>query len=288
MNERHRQLVDRARAVEESRHTAADEAAEPDLSDLSGAATALAAMAQQSESIRRMIQGNAFRGQVEEDTRTLDEYIKQVDTWRDRLTKAAIRAAPGLYIADGHGVIAFQVRNLGSRFLPDVEVELRFDFEPAVGLHAKPSMDDLPRCPRDYGEPSPASVPSSALLSGRLRPLRLPSLDVVGRRTWVEKGSIVVTFAIGDLRQHATDTSDSVYILLRARPEGGVLKGSWKATVRDIDGLLTGTLDVRGDRQSDRPDDDRKKECLIGERHLWSASMTTRALRSMAVLTMRR
>lgn len=51
-------------------------------------------------------------------------------------------------------------------------------------------------------------------------------------------------FEIGDLRQHATDTSDDVYVFLTRRPEDGVLRGTWKATVRDIDGVLTGTIDL--------------------------------------------
>lgn len=64
------------------------------------------------------------------------------------------------------------------------------------------------------------------------------------RRTWIEDGSVVVKWDVGNLRQHARDVSDQVYILLSARPLDGVLHGMWKATVRDLDGVLTGTVDV--------------------------------------------
>lgn len=51
-------------------------------------------------------------------------------------------------------------------------------------------------------------------------------------------------FDIGDLRQHAVDVSDEVYVYVNRRPDDGILHGTWKATVRDVDGVLTGTVDV--------------------------------------------
>jgi hypothetical protein len=64
------------------------------------------------------------------------------------------------------------------------------------------------------------------------------------RRTWVEDGSVRLGFRVGDLRQHATDTSDDVYVVPLGRPEGGTLRGTWKATIRDQEGVLSGTLDI--------------------------------------------
>jgi hypothetical protein len=60
----------------------------------------------------------------------------------------------------------------------------------------------------------------------------------------VEDGSVRRVFRVGDLRQHATDTSDDVYLLLLGRPEGGMLRGTWTATIRDQGGVLSGTLDI--------------------------------------------
>jgi len=76
-----------------------------------------------------------------------------------------------------------------------------------------------------------------------------PDLGNIGRRTWVEDGSVVVRFDIGDLRQHAIDTSDDVYMFMTRRPDDGVFHGTWTATVRDIDGVLTGTIDVPVDNE---------------------------------------
>lgn len=180
-----------------------------------------------------------------EDTRTLDEYIDQVESWRDEFLEASLRALPSAYVASGHGVVALQVENLGSRFLPDIEVEVRFEFDGASGTDEEPDYHRLPSPPRAYGKPEPRmGLLSSGLISPKLATPYLPDISGVGRRTWVDDGSVVVMFEIGDLRQHATDTSDDVYVFLTRRPEDGVLRGTWKATVRDIDGVLTGTIDL--------------------------------------------
>ena len=135
--------------------------------------------------------------------------------------------------------------NLGSRFLPDVEVEIRFDFEGAAGSDEEPDARRLPSPPREYGKPKPRmDFLSTGLISPAIAQPYLPDLGGIGRRTWIEEGSIIVKFAIGDLRQHAVDVSDDVYVFVNRRPDDGVLHGTWKATVRDVDGVLTGTVDV--------------------------------------------
>jgi hypothetical protein len=64
------------------------------------------------------------------------------------------------------------------------------------------------------------------------------------RRSWIEKGSVRIRFNVGDLRQEGTEESDDHYLVLPARPSDGILHGTWKATVPDVYGVLTGTLDV--------------------------------------------
>ena len=73
----------------------------------------------------------------------------------------------------------------------------------------------------------------------------VPGLRGRGRRTWVEDGSIHIRFGVGDLRQYEDDTSDEVYVLLGARPGDGILRGTWRATIRDPNDVLTGTLEVQ-------------------------------------------
>lgn len=101
-----------------------------------------------------------------EDTRTLDEYIDQVESWRDEFLEASLRALPSAYVASGHGVVALQVENLGSRFLPDIEVEVRFEFDGASGTDEEPDYHRLPSPPRAYGKPEPRmGLLSSGLIS---------------------------------------------------------------------------------------------------------------------------
>ena len=72
----------------------------------------------------------------------------------------------------------------------------------------------------------------------------LPPVGGLGRRTWVEDGSVKVRWEAGDLRQHGSERSDDVYVFLTSRPHDGLLHGSWKATVPDVEGVLTGTFEV--------------------------------------------
>jgi hypothetical protein len=246
-NERHDHLIEEAEAVER-RRLEPEEPAEPDPSGLTTLQASLAAIAEQQNSYRRLMEQASSLGNFlqEVDTRTLAEYTEQVAKWRDRLVDAAFEALPGAYVARGLGVLALEVENLGSRFLPDVEVEVRFEFECAAGYDDEPHTHRLPSPPRAFGEPKPRAdlLSTAGLLSPAISVPHLPDLGGIGRRTWVEEGSIVVRFGIGDLRQHATDISDEVYILVNRRPQDGLLHGTWKATVRDIDGLMTGTIDV--------------------------------------------
>lgn len=239
-NRRRDGLIAQARAVERSRQ-------EPEQPDEVTGLTSLAAMARQQDTLRRAMRDAARLGSFleEEDTRTVDEYIDQVNTWHERLVEASLEALPGAYVSAGHGVLAFEVENLGSRFLSDVEVEIRFDFDGAAGSDEEPDPRRLPSPPREYGKPKPrADFLSSGLISPVITPPYLPDLGGIGRRTWVEDGSVIVKFDIGDLRQHAIDVSDDVYVFVTRPPEDGVLHGTWKATVRDVGGVLTGTVDV--------------------------------------------
>ncbi|MDP9404204.1 MAG: putative DNA binding domain-containing protein [Actinomycetota bacterium] len=245
-NRRRDDLIAQARAVERSRQEP-EQPDEVDLTGLTSLQASVAAMARQQDPLRRAMRDAARLGSFlqEEDTRTVHEYIDQVNTWHERLVEASLEALPGAYVSGGHGVLAFEVENLGSRFLPDVEVEIRFDFDGAAGADEEPDSRRLPSPPGEYGKPKPrVDLLSSGLISPAIAPPYLPDLGGIGRRTWVEDGSIVVKFDIGDLRQHATDVSDDVYVFVSRPPEDGVLHGTWKATVRDVDGVLTGTIDV--------------------------------------------
>lgn len=244
-DERRRSLIHAARAVERRRNPPASAEGTPaqGVSGLPALQLGLAAMAQHQESVRKSMY--ALGGLLpQEDQRTIDQYIEQVDAWRDEWAEAAKNGLPERYVRDGHGVVRVEIRNLGSRFLPDVELEVRFEFEPARGLDKRPERAKLPAPPREYGKPEPhRDLLATAVRFPKYAVPPLP-MERLTRRTWVEDGSVIVTFRIGDLRQHASDTSDDVFVVLVERPEGGVLHGTWKATVRDVDGVFTGVVDV--------------------------------------------
>ena len=175
------------------------------------------------------------------DRRTLAEFTEEVDEWRGQLVEAAPRGLAGRYANTGHGVIRLQVENLGSRFLPDVEIEAIFGDESAHGRDELPHSAKYPATPHPFGKPKVRHDLSSILDSTRFVPPVMPS---IGRRTFVEDGSVKVRWRVGDLRQLGKAQSDDVYVFQRTRPEGGLLHGTWTATVPDVDGLVTGAFEI--------------------------------------------
>lgn len=245
VSEQRDRLVRDARRLDHARHSHGDD--DDDLDGVFGATGIYRKFARQQDSVIRMMQqaSSLSRLTQQEDTRTLEEFIDQVDRWAEAATEAAGGALPERYVAAGLGVIAFEIENLTTRFLPDVELEVYFGFENARGFDEEPDRHHLPRPPRPLGEPKQTMDFSSALLSPNLTTPIMPSFDnAIGRRTWVEDGSIKVRFHVGDLRPHATDTSDEIYVFLTERPEGGFLTGTWTATMRDQDGLLRGDVEM--------------------------------------------
>ena len=234
---RGKEMIDRAEALERQRRI---DSAEPNLAG-TGLPAHLGAMARNFEAAR----ASGLLGQVvgEEDKRTLEEYTAEVDSWRQRAVENAQERLPGLYVAGGHGAVAVAADNQGGRFLTDVEVEVTFDDDRARGLAKKPDPIGEVSPPREFGERQrhgwfDVGVPT---VSGYI-----PDIGVVRPRprAWVDNEPLIITFAVGNLRQHATDRSPALFILLCGRPEAGVLHGTWKATARDVEGVLMGAVDV--------------------------------------------
>jgi hypothetical protein len=241
----HDRLVEQARAEERSRQAPAASPS-PAIRDLPPAAQSLAnALEKHQAKIGQSFAKFDAWSAISRDQRTLEEYFAELRAWREGLVGAAFAYLAGLYFDGGHGVIALVLRNLGGRFLPDVEVDVTFDFEPLAALDSTPEKVNLPRRPRDYGTPEQVPDLSAAMRAATANPLfDIASAPDLHRRTWVEKGSTIIRFDVGDLRQHGTDTSDEMYLLLSSRPADGVLHGTWKASVRDIDGIMTGMVNL--------------------------------------------
>lgn len=129
-----------------------------------------------------------------------------------------------LYSSHGHGAIQITVTNKSRRFLSDVEVVVTFPWHNATAVDEEPDPQTLPLFPRPYGEPPE----SHGIYGGLLQPFNPPpifaAMPDIGRRTWVEPGSIKVRFATEALRPEETETSDTIWVQLPARPESGLLR----------------------------------------------------------------
>ena len=184
----------------------------------------------------------------EADKRSLDDYIAQVDGWKDRAIKEAPAVVLGRYIEAVHGVVAVTVTNPTGRFLTDVEVEVVFEGDHVGGFVEAPEVVELPPEPRRYGErtESPLLSRSMGFDASLLGVHPGQTFTPPPRRTHIDAkpGSVRIRFHIGDLRQHGTDTSADAFILVNGRPDGGILRGSWKATIRDQEGVVEGILET--------------------------------------------
>jgi hypothetical protein len=212
------------------------------LAALSGLQAGLAAITRQQDAARRSTQYALGQWGPNEAQRTLDEYIEQVEAWRADWVGVATKSLAGRYFEDGYGVIQLEVRNLGSRFLPDVEVEAHFEFEQAKGLDEPPACSATARTRRGYGVPEPPQNPLLGMLD---RGYEIPyatdcQIPAHVRRGRLNRGAVPNGRSETARQRHR----DEVFVVLSARPEDGTLHGTWKATVRDIDGVLTGVVDV--------------------------------------------
>lgn len=154
----------------------------------------------------------------EPDTRTLDEYLAEVEVWGERATKAGPAVFIGRYLRARHGLVAVRVHNPSGRYLPKVMVEVHFEWD-RVSSPKRGDFEVLLQVePRPYGEPTPTSLSRSLSSSHRIfsPQIAVPpvSRTPVRQRSWTEKGSVTIKFDIGDLRQEATDTSEEHYLFL--------------------------------------------------------------------------
>ena len=110
-----------------------------------------------------------------------------------------------------------------------------------MGFDEVPYASSLPRPPRAYGEPKRLDIG----LSIPTYPVPdLGALDLPSRRTWVGEGSVPITWDLGDLRPRATEESDDVYVVVRAGCSE--IQGSWNATSKSVDGVVTGEVALTG------------------------------------------
>jgi hypothetical protein len=178
-----------------------------------------------------------------QDRRSLEQFVDQVDRWREEATRASFARFERLYSANGFGRIGVKVTNTGSRFLEGVRIEMTFPPGEVDLRDDLPGRVHLPPEPWEYGKLTdlvasslPRYVPSAMVhLAGLLAADHEPSSIVDGS---------TVSFWLGDLRQGGTGTSANVYLVLDHWPGPGSISVSWTASARNADGITTGAGEV--------------------------------------------
>lgn len=185
------------------------------------------------------------------DQRSLEAFEAEVNDWETKLTEAARDSFNDMYHAHGHGEVVVCVTNRSNRFLENVRVKVTFPWHAASASDDEPRPGRLPAPPRPFGEPEAGDSPFARMLRGDALLTPFPSgLDVMdfgtdlGRRTWVDNGSIKIVFELDELRPHDSDASDTVWVCLPARPDGGKLEGAWELTAKGMHAVVRGLIAV--------------------------------------------
>lgn len=248
VGDRQREMEAAAREEEGRRHPESTPA--PSSLNLDAAASVLADFKRQQRQLERMARDAARMASAagladEPDKRTLEEYIAEVEAWRERAMNEGSAVLIDRYLRAKHGLIAVRVHNPTGRYLPKVVVEAHFGWDQVSSPEPEYPERRLPAEPRPFGTATPSTLTRSLSFSPQALSL-IPSVDVTPApvRSWTEEGSVRIVFDVGDLRQEDTDTSDDHYLFLPQRPPGGVLGGTWRATIPDVHGVLRGTLEV--------------------------------------------
>jgi hypothetical protein len=230
------QLIKEVHAVDTSRHHRAE------APDAAASTTVLPAFTAIAAQLLALQTAGLFG---KPDPRTLGEFTSEVDGWSAHTLKDAATWVMAKYLRAGHGVIRVQLHNPTGRFLPDVEVKITFEGGVTI-LDERPKQPAFWPLPRRFGEYEPLISPidsfPSLLLSSPMGH-HLPT-SVSRRQKWVKITDGITIFHVDDLRQGDTQTSDPVYVVLKSRPGDGSVRATWKATIRDQEGVLFGTLEI--------------------------------------------
>jgi hypothetical protein len=224
------QMIEAARAAAATAPAAEEEPSDPDGPD----------------SLLKII---TLGNRTEPDPRTLEDYEAEVDQWSTDASEAATAVLAHQFFADDRNLVVFAVTNRSDLNLQDVEVKVHFEGDEISGLEEAPDGATMPKRPRTFGQPLRkfSALDSAALGLDRFQfdHLNLPRIDPPSwpKRTYIEDGSLHVTFHPGDLRPREQDESDEVHILLIA-PSKPVVSGRWEATAKNWNGVMEGVIEI--------------------------------------------
>ncbi|WP_149204501.1 hypothetical protein [Actinotalea subterranea] len=192
--------------------------------------------------------GGIAAGLTVPEKRTEAQYRDEVARWAAAAEAALPTVVDALVAVHGQAT-TFVVRNLTTRYLSDVRLELHLagaveqvECDAAERFFAH---DHLPREPRPWG---PREAP---WLSHSVPGYHFPSLDVGNLRpsggpsaSFTNGGSVTGTFEMPELRPKGSEEFGEEVVLVVRDPKLTALEGSWKATARDHHAVFQGSLVV--------------------------------------------
>ncbi len=214
----------------------------------------LRSLAGMSSVLEAAMQANVMAAKVlglESDSRTPEQYDKEVDEY---ITKAT-EALPGVLLKGcqvrGLGRVAFVLRNDTDDPIHGLLVEVRIPAKGVMALHE----DEIPN----------AKMPTRPVMLGMARRSRLDYLGGLGypsllapsfrmpaispiRRVHIDNShSVVLTFDPLDLYPEDTAELDEVWLFANPAVAGTTLAAEWSARSRDASGVLRETLEIEVD-----------------------------------------
>lgn len=178
------------------------------------------------------------------DERTFDQYVAQVDQWARSTSEWAAHHFDEAYFNIGAGAFHLQVQNGSDRFLTNVELTLHFEDQGVAVYGDQPDAFPPPARPRPFGDPPPMLLPFD--LQTAVTPIGLGRFEGAPTRwTSVLEDDRTVVFHLDELRQGATERSRRFYMLVTDKPQAGVLRCTWRATIQKPESAPNGNIDLQ-------------------------------------------
>lgn len=179
------------------------------------------------------------------DTRTLSEFIDEVDAWAQRVRGQALQALPQRLAEARIALVTIRIRNTSDTYLNDLQVVVHIEGDDISPGDDRQDSIDVPAHrspPRTFGQAIAPDFGMSGILG--LADVRMPSLPGPPKRLWVEEGSVLITWDVGDLRQRSAEESSPIPLLVRTCPEQGAFRAAWRATSPSVPGVTEGEVSL--------------------------------------------
>jgi hypothetical protein len=178
------------------------------------------------------------------DTRTYDEFAAEVDEWAEELRRMAPVVLAGQMLAGDRTMVTIEVQNHTQTNLAAVEVKVHFPGDDIHGYEEPFEELTWPTPPRMLGVPKPA-IAGAGVFSPSFPRIAVPNYSPSLRQTWIEDGSVNVTWHAGDLRPLGRAESDEIHLHLTSLRSSQVVRGHWTATSKTVDAVMSGEVEVR-------------------------------------------